>query len=135
MRLCTRALDNDSNSRLGILLLFFFQRFKIFFQNYIVGLCTVRNAIKSCIVLAGDAKQLDAVTKSKHAMKLKFHKSFMEHLLDKKLYKRKSSTGKFNQNYMTQLVKNYRCHWNILLKPSELFYDSVLEAAAPEGEQ
>lgn len=57
----------------------------------------------------------------------------MEQIQDENLYKRNTSTGKFNQNYMTQLVKNYRCHKDILLKPSELFYDGVLEAAAPES--
>lgn len=57
----------------------------------------------------------------------------MEHLLEKKLYKRNIATGKFNQNYITQLVKNYRCHSTILRKPSELFYGGVLEAAAPES--
>lgn len=57
----------------------------------------------------------------------------MEHLLEKKLYKRNIATGKFNQNYITQLVKNYRCHSTILRKPSELFYGGVLEAAAAES--
>lgn len=56
----------------------------------------------------------------------------MEHLLEKKLYKRDITTGRLNQNYITQLVKNYRCHPAILRKPSELFYDGVLKAAAPE---
>lgn len=85
------------------------------------------NSIKSSIVLAGDAKQLDAVTKSKHAQMLGFNKSFMEHLLEKKLYRSK------NQNFITQLVKNYRSHAAILHKPSKLFYHGVLQAAAPEG--
>lgn len=58
----------------------------------------------------------------------------MERLLKKELYKRSKLTGKFNQHYMTQLVKNYRCHWTILKKPSDLFYDGLLKAAAPEGE-
>lgn len=57
----------------------------------------------------------------------------MEQLLDKKLYKRNMDTNKFNQNYITQLVKNYRCHPEILRKPSELFYGGLLEAAAPES--
>lgn len=89
--------------------------------------------MKSSIVLAGDAKQLDAVTKSRHAKELKFNVSFMEQLLRKQLYKRSGITAKFNQNYMTQLIKNYRCHPSILQKPSELFYGGVLQAAAPDG--
>lgn len=66
-------------------------------------------------------------------MQMNFNKSFMEHLLAKKLYKRNSETKKFNQNYITQLVKNYRCHSTILRKPSELFYENLLEAKASEG--
>lgn len=89
--------------------------------------------MKSSIVFAGDVKQLDAVTKSQHAKALNFQVSFVENLLEKALYKRNSGTGKFNQNYITQLVKNYRCHEEILRKPSKLFYNNVLEAAAPEG--
>lgn len=98
----------------------------------LLGLCTVPNEIKSSIVLAGDAKQLDAVTISDHAMQLKFNISFMEQLLEKNLYKR-DTAGKFNQNYITQLVKNYRCHPSILQKPSEIFYGGFLKAEAPEG--
>lgn len=79
-------------------------------------------------MLAGDANQLDAVTKSRHAVALNFNVSFMEQLLKKQLYKRKS-----NHNFITQLTKNYRCHPAILTKPSELFYDNVLEAEASEG--
>lgn len=66
-------------------------------------------------------------------MKLNFNKSFMEYLLEKKLYKRDITTGRFNQNYITQLVKNYRCHPEILHKPSELFYDGMLKAEAHAG--
>lgn len=102
-------------------------------MGFDVGLCTVPNEVKSSIVLAGDTKQLDAVTKSVHAQQLNFNISFMENLLEKNLYKRDTTTGKFNQNYITQLVKNYRCHPAILRKPSDLFYDGVLEAAAPES--
>lgn len=96
-------------------------------------MCTIPNEIKSSIVLAGDVKQLDAVTESQHAVSLKFNKSFMEHLLEKKLYKRNKDSKKYNQNYITQLVQNYRNHPAILYKPNELFYDGVLKAKAPEG--
>lgn len=105
----------------------------VFFSTQkIVGLCTVKNEIKSSIVFVGDPKQLDAVAKSDHARQLGFNKSLMEQLLDMKLYKR--NKGKFNQNYITQLVKNYRCHPAILRKPSEMFYDGLLEPAALESE-
>lgn len=98
-----------------------------------LGLCTHPREIKSSIVLAGDPKQLDAVTKSGYAGKLGFKTSFMEHLFEKRLYKRNALTGKFNQKYITQLVKNYRSHPAILEIPNKLFYDNKLEAKAPDG--
>lgn len=101
---------------------------------FLLGLCTSAGEIKSSIVLAGDPKQLDAVTKSGYAGKLGFKTSFMEHLFEKRLYKRNPVTGEFNQKYITQLVKNYRSHPAILNIPNELFYDNKLEAKAPEGQ-
>lgn len=84
-------------------------------------------------MLVGDPNQLDAVCKSKHAIQLGFSKSLMEQFLEKKLYTRDSRSGKFNQNFITQLVRNYRSHGVILQKPSEIFYDGFLQAAAAES--
>lgn len=53
--------------------------------------------------------------------------------MKKEAYKRNPQTGKFNENIMTQLVKNYRSHPSILHIPNQLFYESKLEACAPEG--
>lgn len=99
-----------------------------------LGLCTSSyGIIHSSVVLAGDPKQLDAVTKSDYAVKLGFKTSFMEHLFEKPLYSRHPYTHKYNHKYITQLVKNYRSHPAILSIPNKLFYDNKLEAKAPSG--
>lgn len=82
------------------------------------------------IVLAGDPKQLDAVTKSEWATKLGFGTSWLEQLFEYPLYQRDPLTRKFNSKYITQLVKNYRSHPSILHVPNELFYEGVLESKA-----
>lgn len=41
------------------------------------------------------------------------------------LYKKQN--GKYNPNYITKLVKNYRSHENLLHVSNELFYDNELE--------
>lgn len=103
--------------------------------NYIsTGLCTLENQIKSSIVLAGDPKQLDAVTKSGNAAKLGFKTSFLEQLFNRALYKPNPLTGQYNRRYITQLVKNYRSHPAILQIPNCLFYENKLEAKASSGE-
>lgn len=89
--------------------------------------------IHSSIVLAGDPKQLDAVTKSRYAIKLGFKMSFMEHLFNRRLYQRDPETGDFNQKYITQLVKNYRSHSVILHIPNDLFYENKLQVEASSG--
>lgn len=84
-------------------------------------------------MLAGDPKQLDAVTKSTYAAKLGYKISFMEQLLTRNFYNRNSRTGEYNQNYITQLVKNYRSHSAILSAANMLFYDNKLQVRAPKG--
>ncbi|XP_055303315.1 helicase MOV-10-like [Sitodiplosis mosellana] len=96
----------------------------------IAGLCTSRNQVHSSVVLAGDPKQLDAVTKSENAVKLGFKTSFLEQLFNRKLYERNPLTGQYNRRYITQLVKNYRSHPAILAIPNALFYENKLEAKA-----
>lgn len=98
-----------------------------------IGLCTSYGQINSSVVLAGDPKQLDAVTKSDYAKQLGFNTSLMERLFEKQLYKRDSTTDRYNPKFITQLVKNYRSHAAILTIPNELFYDNKLEAKASKG--
>lgn len=89
--------------------------------------------IHASIILAGDPKQLDAVTKSEKAKELGFRTSFLEHLCERKLYKRNDKTNRFNEIYITQLVRNYRSHPVILKLSNELFYDNTLIPMASEG--
>ncbi|XP_055301141.1 putative helicase mov-10-B.1 isoform X2 [Sitodiplosis mosellana] len=98
----------------------------------IAGLCTSSKKIHAKIVLAGDPKQLDAVTKSEKAKALGYSTSWLEQLCCTNLYTRNATTGKFNEMYITQLVKNYRSHPHILSVPNELFYENKLEACAAE---
>lgn len=98
-----------------------------------IGLCTSYGQIKSSIVLAGDPKQLDAVTKSGFAARLGYKTSFMENLFERQLYKRHPTTDRYDQKYITQLVKNYRSHPAILHIPNTLFYENKLQAKAPAG--
>lgn len=46
------------------------------------------------------------------------------------LYKRDEKTHKFNENYVTQLTKNYRSHEILLKMSNELFYENTLEYCA-----
>lgn len=86
----------------------------------------------SSIILAGDPKQLDAVTKSANAAELGLKTSFMEHLANMPRYKKHEKFG-YDSRYITQLVKNYRSHAAILRFPNTMFYGSSLQALAPPG--
>ncbi|XP_031638515.1 putative helicase mov-10-B.1 [Contarinia nasturtii] len=98
----------------------------------IAGLCTTVNKIHCSIILAGDPKQLDAVTKSEQAKELGFRTSFLERLCEHKLYQRNDGTTEFNGTYITQLIRNYRSHSSILKLPNELFYENTLIPIASE---
>lgn len=96
-------------------------------------MCTDKDGVQSSIVLAGDPKQLDAVTKSDEAVALGYKTSLLEQLCMRPLYKRDPVTKKFNPKYITQLVKNYRSHATILHMPNNLFYEGTLQAKAGSG--
>lgn len=104
---------------------------KIYHFAIYLGLCTSQKQIHAKIVLAGDPKQLDAVTRSAVARGLGHNTSWMERLCETNLYQRKD--GKYNEIYIMQLVKNYRSHPKILQIPNELFYENSLEACAKPG--
>ncbi|KAJ9557082.1 hypothetical protein OSB04_011696 [Centaurea solstitialis] len=72
------------------------------------------------VVLAGDPVQLGPVIFSKDAESYGLGKSYMERLCECKFYK------EGDPNYVTNLVRNYRCHKKILYLPSELFYKGDL---------
>ncbi|WVZ55292.1 hypothetical protein U9M48_005971, partial [Paspalum notatum var. saurae] len=75
------------------------------------------------VVLAGDPMQLGPVVYCKQAEKDGLGTSYLQRLLyDFEQYR----TG--DPNYVTKLVRNYRCHPAILQLPSELFYGGELIA-------
>lgn len=100
---------------------------------FFIGLCSDFGQINSRIVLAGDPRQLEAVTLSKHAVKLGFKKSYMEFLMDQTRYSRDPNTGKYDPHYIVQLTKNYRSHSAILYIPNKQFYENKLESKALPG--
>lgn len=99
------------------------------------GLCSTENEIHASIVLVGDPKQLDAMTKSNWAKDLGHKTSLLEHLCERNLYKRDPRTNEFRKAYITQLVENYRSHPLILQMSNELFYDNKLKAKAKKGKE
>jgi helicase MOV-10 len=74
------------------------------------------------VVLAGDPLQLGPVIFSKKAEEYQLGVSFLERLFKCELY------GSGDANYITKLVRNYRCHPEILYLPSKLFYYGELMA-------
>ncbi|KAJ1384376.1 P-loop containing nucleoside triphosphate hydrolase [Sesbania bispinosa] len=77
---------------------------------------------ETVVVLAGDPLQLGPVIYSKTADEFGLGISYMERLFECELY----SSG--DVNYVTKLIRNYRCHPEILYLPSKLFYDGELMA-------
>ncbi|KAF9677617.1 hypothetical protein SADUNF_Sadunf08G0126300 [Salix dunnii] len=74
------------------------------------------------VVLAGDPMQLGPVIFSRDAESYGLGKSYMERLFEYESY----SSG--DENHVTKLVRNYRCHPEILHLPSSLFYEGELIA-------
>lgn len=78
---------------------------------------------ETVVVLAGDPMQLGPVIHSRCAESFGLGKSYLVRLFECEFY----NTG--NENYVTKLVRNYRCHPEILHLPSELFYNGELIAS------
>lgn len=83
---------------------------------------------QTVIVLAGDPMQLGPVIYSKNAEKYGLGRSYLERLFECEHY----LNG--DENYVTKLVRNYRCHPAILELPSKLFYEGELIACKDENE-
>ncbi|KAL6901809.1 hypothetical protein ACP4OV_004685 [Aristida adscensionis] len=75
------------------------------------------------VVLAGDPMQLGPVVCCRQAEKEGLGKSYLQRLLFE--FEQYETA---NPNYVTKLVRNYRCHPAILHLPSELFYGGELIA-------
>lgn len=91
------------------------------------GVCTDSNSIHASIVLAGDPKQLDPVTKSSYACKLHHQQSYMAYLCNQPVYR---NGNLLNGDVITHLVHNYRSHPAILQVPNKNFYDGLLISSA-----
>lgn len=74
------------------------------------------------VVLAGDPMQLGPVIYSRDADAYGLGKSYLERLFESEYY----CDG--DENYVTKLIRNYRCHPEILHLPSTLFYEGELIA-------
>ncbi|KAK4755793.1 hypothetical protein SAY87_009550 [Trapa incisa] len=79
------------------------------------------------VVLAGDPMQLGPIVYSKRVRCYGMGKSYLERLFESYPY----SSG--DVNYVTKLVRNYRCRPEILHLPSKLFYDCELIACKDES--
>ncbi|XWS13673.1 hypothetical protein CRYUN_Cryun36dG0058500 [Craigia yunnanensis] len=75
---------------------------------------------ETVVVLAGDPMQLGPVIYSREAETFGLGKSFLERLFECEFY----CNG--DENYVTKLVRNYRCDPEILYLPSLLFYNGEL---------
>lgn len=91
---------------------------------------TKESEVFAKIVIAGDPKQLEAVTKCQVAESYGFSESYLEYLTQLKLYQ---PTPEYDPRFITFLVKNYRSHASILFVPNRLFYGNRLEACASPG--
>lgn len=80
------------------------------------------------VVLAGDPMQLGPVIYSRDAERYGLGKSYLERLFECEFY----SGG--DPNYVTYLVRNYRCHSEILYLPSRLFYGGELIACKDDAD-
>lgn len=98
-----------------------------------LGVCSTEQKIEAQIVLAGDPRQLGPVIRDRRASALGYNISYIDRLMNCELYKVDIKSGKFNQKYIVQLVKNYRSHNSILRVPNELFYEGKLVAKANKG--
>lgn len=54
--------------------------------------------------------------------------SLLERLMEHNpLYQKNSNTGKYDSQYLTKLIQNYRSHKYILDVPNKCFYDNELQ--------
>ena len=78
---------------------------------------------ETVVVLAGDPMQLGPVIYSKKADEYGLGRSYLERVFECEMY----ANG--DENYVTTLIRNYRCHPEILYLPSKLFYEGELIAS------
>ncbi|KAM5569455.1 putative RNA helicase SDE3 [Rosa sericea] len=79
------------------------------------------------VVLAGDPMQLGPIINSKKAEDYYLGISYLERMFDCEFYRNEDNS------YVTKLVRNYRCHPDILHLPNELFYGGELIACKDDS--
>nr|XP_014347304.1 PREDICTED: putative helicase MOV-10 [Latimeria chalumnae] len=83
------------------------------------------------LVLAGDPEQLGPILRSRLAIKYGLDTSLLERLMtDNSLYQKDVQTERYNPQFVTKLLRNYRSHPAILKMPNELFYERELQEFA-----
>lgn len=106
---------------------------KMFYiSRYILGLCSSPRKIYPKIILAGDPKQLKAITRSNLAKSGGYNQSWIETLTKTALYSL-NTTNEHKNSYITHLDKNYRSHPEIFRLSNELFYDNAMKSSAKKG--
>lgn len=92
------------------------------------------NSVSGQIVLAGDPQQLGPVILSRVAKTYGLQESLLHRLCNSVLYqpedKNSSSSWTFEPRLVTQLLRNYRSHPDIIHVSSKLFYRDSLVACA-----
>uniref|UniRef100_A0A1I8Q9M8 C2H2-type domain-containing protein n=1 Tax=Stomoxys calcitrans TaxID=35570 RepID=A0A1I8Q9M8_STOCA len=85
---------------------------------------------KSCLIIAGDNKQLGPIVKSKRAEEFKLGQSLMDRLLERECYRVNTDTDSYDRTIQTRLRLNFRSHPAIVNLYSGLYYNHALEAEA-----
>ncbi|XP_023681367.1 putative helicase mov-10-B.1 isoform X2 [Paramormyrops kingsleyae] len=96
----------------------------------IISIAGLLQAETGQVVLAGDPKQLGPIIRSTLAKEYGLDLSLLERLMSRNQLYMKNSESRFDERYVTKLVKNYRSHPAILKIPNELFYDGELQVHA-----
>jgi superfamily I DNA and/or RNA helicase len=81
------------------------------------------------MVVCGDVKQLPAIIHSAQARDHALDVSLMERLQERAVYDLKANAQSKSVNII-RLAFNYRSHPGILLLPSTIFYNDILEPVA-----
>lgn len=76
--------------------------------------------------MAGDPKQLGPVCNGLKAKKFGLGISLMERLMANMPIYQLQNDGKYDSRFITQLVKNFRSHEDILEVSNKLFYNNKL---------
>ncbi|XP_043472679.1 putative helicase mov-10-B.1 [Leptopilina heterotoma] len=95
----------------------------------LIPIAISKNHSKCQIIMSGDPKQLGPVVMTKYGDHL-LGKSMLERLMEKSELYKKGYNNKYDPNFLTKLVKNYRSHEAILKLPNFLFYENELIACA-----